>query len=166
MSLSKGISQYLTHSTVHSLFKLFIILLITLSVNFISGCSEKEAHINTPEGMTGLTDKTINDTIKHSVGHLLVHFTSYDPKCGYCSNSNPYIEKLMQNYKGNLKVARISWEPWNSYSKQSKSITKQYWIRGLPMFILYNNGQEIWRGTGHTPANTNKIEELLSECCS
>lgn len=154
------------HTAAHRLFKSIVLLsLMTLNVNFIVGCTDNQPTINTPEGMIKLTDITIDNTIKYSDGYLLVHFSSYDPNCGYCENSNPYIDEVMQNHKNSLKVARITWEPWNSYSTKSKSITDHYWIRGIPMFILYNNGQEIWRGTGHTTENTNKIEELLKECC-
>ena len=167
MDSSQNSTFYYKHTAAHRLFKSIVFpALIILKVNFILGCTDIQPPINTPEGMIKLTDSTINNVIKYSDGYLLVHFSSYDPNCGYCSDSNPYIDEIMQIYKNNLKIARITWEPWSSYSTKSKSTTDQYWIRGIPMVILYKNGQEIWRGTGHTSENTNKIEELLKECCS
>ena len=144
---------------------LIILIFLILNLSLTTSCSRQNS-VSPPDGMIALTDDTINHTIKNSTGHLLVHFTSYDPNCGYCSESNPYIDQLMLDYKHKLKVGRISWEPWNSHRKQSPTITKQYWIRGLPMFIYYKDGQEIWRGTGYTDDNTNKITKLLKNCCS
>lgn len=155
------------YTTTHNLFTHFIFLsLIVLSMSLFTGCSDNQSNFTPPDGMTRLTDDTITETIENSIGHLLVHFTSYDTNCGYCIKSNPYIEDVMQSYKGRLKVARISWEPWRSYAKQSKSIKKEYWIRGIPMVVLYKDGEELWRGTGNTPENKNKLADLLKDCCS
>lgn len=167
MRLSQNAMYNYKHTAMHRSFKHFIFLsLIILSVNFISGCSDNQSNFTPPDGMTRLTDNTITEMIEGSTGHLLVHFTSYDTNCGYCIKSNPYIEKVMQDYNDRLKVARISWEPWGSYAEQSKSIKKEYWIRGIPMVALYKDGEELWRGTGNTPENKNKLAELLKNCCS
>lgn len=165
-----NVSQNTTHDfkhAAHRLFKRFISLtLIVLSMNIISSCSDNQSNFIPPDGMTRLTDNTITKTIEKSTGHLLVHFTSYDENCGYCIKSNPYIEEVMQDYKDHLKVARISWEPWDSHAEQSKAIKKEYWIKGIPMVILYKDGEELWRATGDTPENKIKLTELLTNCCS
>ncbi|MDH5388008.1 MAG: thioredoxin family protein [Gammaproteobacteria bacterium] len=151
-----------------SLVYVFLLPIVLLSSIFISSCSDNQNQSNfiPLDGMTRLTDDTITETIENSTGSLLVHFTSYDPNCGYCANSNPYIEEVMQTYKNKLRVARISWEPWRSYAHESKDIKKEYWIRGLPMVVLYKDGEELWRGTGNTPENKVKITDLLNQCCS
>lgn len=156
------------YSSAYRAFSLFVLLnILAIGIIFLTGCSKTEYQINTPDGMAVLDDYSIDNAIKYSDGNLLVHFTSYDPNCGYCADSNPYIDNLMLQYKDKLEVARISWEPWNSYSSKSKAVTDKYWIRGIPLMILYKkNGEEVWRGTGHTTENTDKIESLLKECCS
>lgn len=115
----------------------------------------------TPVGIKTVTDDTLNKTIESSEGYLLIHFSSYDPNCGYCIASNEYINKLSIQHELILTVTRMTWEPWNSYKSKSKEITKQYQIVGIPKFILLNNGTEIWRATGNTDDNKNKLEELL-----
>lgn len=167
MRLSHNATCNGKQTTTHKSFKDLIFLsLIAFSMSLITGCSDNQSNFTPPDGMTRLTDNTITGMIEISTGHLLVHFTSYDTNCGYCIKSNPYIEEVMLDYKDRLKVARISWEPWGSYAEQSKSIKKEYWIRGIPMVVLYKDGEELWRGTGNTPENKNKLAELLKNCCS
>ena len=166
MSFYKNSTQDYKRTAMHKSFKQLISLsLIVFSMNFISGCGDNQSNFIPPDGMTRLTDDTITKMIGDSTGHLLVHFTSYDEGCGYCMNSNLYIEEVMQNYKDKLKVARISWEPWRSYAKQSKAIKKEYLITGVPMVVLYKDGKELWRATGDTPENDIKLTELLTNCC-
>lgn len=166
MSFSKSSTHDYKRTAMHKSFKHLIFLsLIVLSINFISGCSDNQSNFTPPDGMTRLTDNTITKMIGDSTGHLLVHFTSYDEGCGYCMNSNLYIEGVMRNYKDKLNVARISWEPWSSYTK-SKAIKKEYLINGIPMLVLYKDGKELWRATGDTPENDIKLTELLTKCCS
>lgn len=143
---------------------LISVTVIFLTMWFITGCNEKP--VSTPENILTLSDATISDTIENNSGYLLIHFTSYDENCGYCADSNPYINKIAETHKRKLTVARRSWEPWKSYANESKPVKIKFNIRGIPMFILIKNDKEIWRGTGHTDVNINKIEELMKQCCS
>lgn len=116
-------------------------------------------------GMKNLTDEKIISKIRNSKGNLLVHFTSYDPNCGPCDKSNPLIDKFSQEYIGKLTVTRIHWEPWASFSKDSKALTKEYKIWGLPTVIFFKDGKEVWRVLGHSPSIVNQIDYELKECC-
>ena len=117
------------------------------------------------DGMLQLDDGNINSTIESSSGYLLVHFTSYDSNCGYCVDSNGFIREVLKEYANAPQFARIHWEPWHKGAEISPKVYKEYWIRGLPMLVLYNNGKEEWRGTGYTDALYTELAQQLESCC-
>jgi len=117
------------------------------------------------DGILQLNDRNIDKTIKSSSGYLLVHFSSNDSNCGYCINSNDYILVVLHEYANAPRLARITWEPWYKADEISPKVYKDYWIRGLPMFVLYNNGEEVWRGGGHSDASYTELTQELDICC-
>lgn len=135
-----------------------------LLIIFLASCGR-----STPpalvDGMLQLNDENINKTIETSSGYLLVHFTSYDSNCGYCVDSNDYIREVLKNYANPPQFARIHWEPWHKGAEISPKVFKEYWIRGLPMWVLYKNGKEEWRGSGHTNALYAELAQQLESCC-
>ena len=141
-------------------------LLLTLfGMVILSGCNKTYPPTLIPDHIIPLTEDTLNETIKTSPGYLLVHFTSYDPDCGYCIPSNPYIDELTQNYTISLKVARMHWEPWTDHTYRTPAIKKQFNIKGIPLLILYKDGRETWRGFGYTDETHKKLEAQLENCC-
>ncbi len=140
-------------------------ILPTLIIILLAIFSRQYSPYNIPEEILTLKEDSILNEIKNSNGYLLVHFSSYDPNCGYCARSNPYIDKLAKQYVSRLKVARLTWEPWTDYVK-SVEIETQFRIRGIPLYILYQDGQELWHGHGFTEATLEKLESLLVQCCS
>lgn len=135
-----------------------------LAVMILASCSRSEPPV-LEDGILRLDDGDIDQTIAESTGFLLVHFSSYDPNCSFCVRSNDQVSMMIRGYADGLQLARITWEPWKSYADTSPATTEKYWIRGLPMLILYNNGKEVWRGSGHTNANYAKLTLLLDDCC-
>ena len=135
---------------------IIIFLLLT-----ISGC-DRYQKIILPEHVIEVNEDNIAETIRTSQGILLVHFTSYDPRCGYCAPSNPYTDELTENYIPALKVARIHWEPWTDYS----NLKHEYNILGIPLYVLYKDGTETWRAYGYTRETHRDLESQLEACCS
>ena len=117
------------------------------------------------DGMLQLDDGNINSTIESSSGNLLVHFTSYDSNCGYCVDSNDFIREVLKEYTNAPQLARIHWEPWHKGAEISPKVFEEYWIRGLPMLVLYKNGKEEWRGSGHTDGLYAELAQQLESCC-
>ena len=73
-----------------------------------------------------ITKMTVNDVeygVNDLEGYYLVHFTSYDTNCGYCTPSNRFIDGLAEQYYGKLGFGRISWEPWRSFG-DSQGVVK------------------------------------------
>lgn len=138
-----------------------LLILVTVA---LASCGRSESPV-LDDGVLQLDDTSIDRAITTSTGPLLVHFSSRDPNCGYCVRANDKINMMAHAYPDGFTLARITWEPWNSYSNASPETTEKYWIRGLPMVILYNNSKEVWRATGHTEANYTRLAELLDNCC-
>jgi len=142
-----------------------LLALVLLGSAALTGCKKTFPPVKMPIEVTALSDETIQPKIAASRGYLLVHFTSYDPHCGYCVDSNPYADKLAQKYLTTLEVARIHWEPWTDYADRSGAIKKQFGIRGIPMFVLYKDGREVWRAFGYTVETLNALQAQLQRCC-
>jgi thioredoxin len=61
--------------------------------------------------------------------------------CAPCKKMAPVIDDIEQKYKDKAIVMRVD-------ADKSKDVAKAYKIKGVPVFILYKNGHEIWKHTG------------------
>ena len=59
----------------------------------------------------------------------------YAEWCGHCKRTMPEFQKLMDNYKGNVKVMAI-----NSEDQQQAELVKSQKIEGFPTIRLYPDG--------------------------
>lgn len=76
--------------------------------------------------------------------------------CVPCKKMAPVVDKIAEQYKDKAIVLRIDVD-------KSKEVARHYQIQGIPVFILFRNGEEKWRHNGIIPeAELNKkIEENL-----
>jgi thioredoxin len=58
--------------------------------------------------------------------------------CGPCKEMVPHLEKLAQNYNGELRVGRLDLD-------RSRAIADRFDIKSLPTLIILNDGQEVAR---------------------
>lgn len=61
--------------------------------------------------------------------------------CAPCRKMAPIIDGIEDKYKGRAVVMRIDVD-------KSKKVGKAYNIYGVPVFILFKNGKEIWKHNG------------------
>lgn len=61
--------------------------------------------------------------------------------CEPCRKMAPIIDGIEEQYKDKAVVMRIDVD-------KSKEVGKAYSIRGVPVFILFKNGKEIWKHNG------------------
>jgi len=61
--------------------------------------------------------------------------------CAPCRKMAPVIDGIEEKYKDKAVVMRIDVD-------KSKEVGKAYKIQGVPVFILFKNGKEIWKHNG------------------
>ena len=61
--------------------------------------------------------------------------------CSPCRKMAPIIDGIEEKYKDKAVVMRIDVD-------KSKEVGKAYKIQGVPVFILFKNGKEIWKHNG------------------
>ena len=59
----------------------------------------------------------------------------YAEWCGHCKRAKPEFKKLMDNYKGNIKLLLIDAE-----AKENADLVKEQKISGFPTIRTYPNG--------------------------
>ena len=53
----------------------------------------------------------------------------------------PIVDELDKENVGKVEVIRVDVD-------KSREVAKHYGIQGVPVFILYKNGKEVWRHSG------------------
>ncbi len=61
--------------------------------------------------------------------------------CSPCRKMAPIIDELEKEYKNKAVIMRIDMD-------KSKEIAKHYNIRGVPVFMLFKNGEQKWKHNG------------------
>jgi thioredoxin 1 len=64
--------------------------------------------------------------------------------CGPCQVIAPVIEELAREYKGQIKVAKLSVD-------ENPQTPRQYGVRGIPTLILFKNGVVLDQVVGIVP---------------
>lgn len=64
--------------------------------------------------------------------------------CGPCQTMHPVIDDLKNDFGGNLRIIKIDVD-------KNQALAQKYKIRGVPSFILFKEGEIVWRGSGIMP---------------
>jgi len=85
---------------------------------------------------------------------VLVDF--YATWCGPCQTVAPIIDSIKNEYGKKLRVLKIDVDKNNAASAKYK-------VRGVPTFLLFKNGEIIWRSSGvHSKADFKKqIDQVI-----
>ncbi|MFV8360981.1 thioredoxin domain-containing protein [Flavobacterium sp. LS1P3] len=70
---------------------------------------------------------------------ILVDFHTF--WCAPCRKMAPIVDKIEIDYKDKALVMRVDVD-------KSKEVGKAYNVAGVPVFILYKNGKEVWKHNG------------------
>lgn len=70
---------------------------------------------------------------------VLVDF--YADWCGPCKSMEPTIKDVAHDMKGIAKVVKINID-------KNERTPAQYNVSGVPTFIIFRNGKEVWRHAG------------------
>lgn len=99
--------------------------------------------VTKPEGMSdekaqGLSMDDFNKLLDTELPLLVDFHTKW---CAPCRKMAPVIDKLQKEFEGRATVLRVD-------ADNSKDVAKEYQIKGVPVFILFENGKEVWRNMG------------------
>lgn len=93
-----------------------------------------------PPQAPGLTPEAFDAEIG---GQPVVLVDFQTPWCTPCKTMAPIVDELATTYEGRAKVMRIDID-------RSEAIAERENIEGVPVFVLYAQGKETWRGAGAT----------------
>lgn len=82
--------------------------------------------------------ETFNDLIK-SGKPVLVDF--YADWCGPCKAMSPVIQEVAREVQGKARVIKVDID-------RARGAAEQYNINAVPTFMIFKNGQAIWRHSG------------------
>ncbi|MBF6642463.1 thioredoxin fold domain-containing protein [Flavobacterium sp. J49] len=91
------------------------------------------------EKIIGICDQEYNELVNSSK-RVMVDFNA--KWCAPCIKMNPYILKLQTELKDQIKIVQLD-------ADENKTIVDQLKLDGLPVIIVYENGQEVWRNLGY-----------------
>lgn len=83
-----------------------------------------------------------NKLINNSDPVLVDFFASW---CGPCQTMDPVVQKVAKEFKGKVKLIKINVD-------RNQGVTSSFQVMGTPTFILFKNGQVVWRHSGLIPA--------------
>lgn len=69
--------------------------------------------------------------------------------CGPCQTMMPVLEKLKDELGDSVKILKIDVD-------KNKVLATQMNVRGVPAFMIYKNGKQIWKGSGVQPLHVLK----------
>lgn len=70
---------------------------------------------------------------------VLVDF--YATWCGPCQTMMPVLENLKDDLGETVKIIKIDVD-------KNQLLAQQFQVRGVPAFLLFKNGKQVWRGAG------------------
>lgn len=95
--------------------------------------------------------ENFNDIIK-SGQLILVDF--YATWCGPCKTMHPILEQLKENLGDSIRIIKIDVD-------KNEAISAQYRIMSVPTFMLFKNGEAVWRQSG--TIRLNDLKNLISQ---
>lgn len=91
-----------------------------------------------------MAKKSFNELINDPEMPVLVDF--YADWCGPCKTMNPVIQQVAGEFSGKLKVLKVNVDT-------NQAAASQYRVQGVPTFILFSQGKQVWRQSGALPAH-------------
>ena len=83
---------------------------------------------------------------------VLVDF--YADWCGPCKTMNPVIREVAQATEGKARVVKVNVD-------KNQEAAQAYGISGVPTFIVFKNGNVVWRHSG--TIDKNKLLMVLDQ---
>lgn len=91
---------------------------------------------------------SFNDIIDTNTPVLVDFYATW---CGPCQTMMPVLEQLKKDLGDDVKIIKIDVD-------KNKSLATKFQVRGVPAFLIFKNGKQVWRGAGVQP-----LHELKSQ---
>jgi thioredoxin 1 len=98
-----------------------------------------------------MSEKVSFEKLINSDTPTLVDFSA--EWCGPCKAMHPILQELAGRVKSKAKIVKIDVD-------RNQSLSAKLKIMGVPTFIVYKNGEQVWRASGMQ--SVNKLEEVIN----
>ena len=82
--------------------------------------------------------ENFNDIIKSGKLTLVDFYATW---CGPCKMMHPVLEQLKEDLGDSIRIIKIDVD-------KNEAISTQYRIMSVPTFMLFKNGEAVWRQSG------------------
>ncbi len=85
---------------------------------------------------------------------VLIDF--YAEWCGPCKTMSPILKDVKSNLNSSVRIIKIDID-------KNPKVAQKFQVRGVPTFILFKEGKQLWRESGVIQANdfTNLLKSKL-----
>ncbi|MCC9135454.1 thioredoxin [Pontibacter silvestris] len=102
-----------------------------------------------------MVKKTFAELINARDMPVLVDF--YADWCGPCKTMSPIVQQIAGEFAGKLKVIKVNVD-------KNQGAAAQYRVQGVPTFVLFNKGQQVWRQSGALPGH--QLAQIIKQYVS
>ncbi len=86
--------------------------------------------------------------------HVPVLVDFYATWCGPCQTMSPVLDQLKKDLGDRVKIIKVDVD-------KNQSLAARFNVRGVPAFLLFKNGEQVWRGSGVQPLH--QLKDLINE---
>ena len=81
---------------------------------------------------------TFSDIINDNKPVLIDFFATW---CGPCQTMSPILKQVKDELGDQVKIIKIDVD-------KNQAIAQKFQVRGVPTFMLYKNGKQVWKQAG------------------
>lgn len=98
-----------------------------------------------PPVVVALSDEAFEERVKGAARPFLAFITVDNPECPPCLRAEAITAQVSQRFAGRVTVGKLAWESLESILRDHWQIANAYELRGVPTYILFREGEEVWR---------------------